>query len=42
MAGAWTFGAHDNAMLEKVTQLFANYLSANYTETASTQTGFEP
>jgi hypothetical protein len=42
VAGAWTFGAHDNAMLEKVTQLFANYLSANYTETTTTQTGFEP
>jgi hypothetical protein len=42
MAGAWTFGAHDNAMLEKVTQLVANYLTANYTEPTSTQTGFEP
>lgn len=42
VASTWTFGAHDNAMLEKVTQLFANYLSANYSETASTQTGFEP
>jgi hypothetical protein len=42
MAGAWTMGAHDNAMLEKVTQLLANYLTANYTTTTTTQTGFEP
>lgn len=42
VAGAWTFGAHDNAMLEKVTQLVANYLTANYTEPTTTQTGFEP
>jgi ABC-type Na+ efflux pump permease subunit len=42
MAGAWTLGAHDNAMLEKVTQLLANYLSANYSEAVGGDTGFEP
>ena len=42
VAGAWTFGAHDNAMLEKVTQLLANYLSLNYTEAVGGDTGFEP
>ncbi len=42
VAGAWTMGAHDNAMLEKVTQLLANYLSLNYTEAVGGDTGFEP
>jgi hypothetical protein len=42
MAGAWTMGAHDNAMLEKVTQLLANYLSANYSTAVGGETGFEP
>jgi hypothetical protein len=42
VAGAWTFGAHDNAMLEKVTVLLANYLSANYNEAVGGETGFEP
>jgi len=32
MAGAWTMGAHDNAMLEKIAALVASYLNANYTE----------
>jgi hypothetical protein len=42
MAGAWTFGAHDNAMLQKIAGLLANYLSANYTEAVGGDTGFEP
>jgi hypothetical protein len=39
MAGAWTVGAHDNAMLEKVAALVASYLSANYTEAVGGETG---
>jgi uncharacterized protein DUF4410 len=42
MAGAWTVGAHDNAMLEKVAALAANYLSANYSEAVGGDTGHEP
>jgi hypothetical protein len=42
VAGAWTMGAHDNAMLEKVAALLASYLSANYTEAVGGETGFEP
>ena len=30
MAGAWTVGAHDNTMLNRVVDLAANYLSANF------------
>jgi hypothetical protein len=42
MAGAWTVGGHDNAMLQKVAGLFANYLSANYTEAVGGEIGYEP
>jgi hypothetical protein len=42
MAGAWTFGAHDNAMLQKIAGLLANYLTANYTEAVGGETGWEP
>jgi hypothetical protein len=42
MAGAWTFGAHDNAMLQKIAGLLANYLTANYTEAVGGDTGWEP
>jgi hypothetical protein len=42
LAGAWTMGAHDNAMLQKVAGLLANYLSANYNEAVGGDTGFEP
>jgi hypothetical protein len=42
MAGAWTFGAHDNAMLQKIAGLLANYLTANYSEAVGGETGFEP
>lgn len=42
VAGAWTFGAHDNAMLVRVTELVAAYLTQNYTEPKVTPTGFEP
>ena len=41
MAGAWTMGAHDNAMLEKVASLVASYLSANYTEAVGGETGYD-
>jgi hypothetical protein len=42
VAGAWTVGAHDNAMLEKVAALAANYLSSNYSEAVGGPTGHEP
>ena len=42
IVGAWTMGAHDNAMLQKVAALVANYLTANYTEAVGGETGFEP
>jgi hypothetical protein len=42
MAGAWTFGAHDNAMLQKIAGLLANYLTANYNDAVGSDTGFEP
>lgn len=42
MAGAWTVGGHDNAMLQKVAGLLANYLSANYTEAVGGDIGYEP
>jgi hypothetical protein len=42
MAGAWTFGAHDNAMLQKIASLLANYLTANYSTAVGGETGWEP
>ena len=42
MAGAWTMGAHDNAMLQRTAGLLANYLTENYTAAVGGQTGFEP
>jgi hypothetical protein len=42
IAGAWTFGGHDNAMLQKVAGLVANYLTANYNEAIGGATGYEP
>jgi hypothetical protein len=39
IAGTWTMGAHDNAMLEKMAGLVAGYLSANYTEAVGGETG---
>ena len=42
IAGAWTFGAHDNAMMPKIASLLANYLTANYTVAAGGETGWEP
>jgi hypothetical protein len=41
VAGAWTMGAHDNAMLEKVAALVASYLNANYSEAVGGATGYE-
>jgi hypothetical protein len=42
MAGAWTMGAHDNAMLQRTAGLLANYLTENYTAAVGGATGFEP
>lgn len=42
MVGAWTMGAHDNAMLQKIAGLLANYMTANYTEAVGGDTGWEP
>ena len=42
MVGAWTFGAHDNQMLQAIAGLLANYMTANYTEAVGGGTGFEP
>jgi len=42
MAGAWTMGAHDNAMLEKIAALVGGYLNANYSEAVGGATGYEP
>ncbi|MCB1623676.1 MAG: hypothetical protein KDI32_03745 [Pseudomonadales bacterium] len=42
IAGAWTLGAHDNSMLQRVTALVANYLSGNYNEAVGGATGYEP
>lgn len=42
MVGAWTVGGHDNAMLQKVAGLAANYLSGNYKEAVGGETGYEP
>src|SRR5262245_18318211 len=42
MAGAWTLGAHDNAMLRKISFLVGDYLRANYTEAVGGETGYEP
>lgn len=42
MAGAWTVGAHDNAMLGKAVGLIADYLNANYSEAVGGATGYEP
>jgi hypothetical protein len=39
MAGAWTFGAADKAMLERVSTLVANYLQSNYSQAAGGPTG---
>lgn len=42
IAGAWTMGGHDNAMLGKVVGLIADYLNANYSEAVGGATGYEP
>jgi hypothetical protein len=42
MAGAFTVGAHDSAMLKKVVDLIVDYLEANYAEAVGGATGFEP
>lgn len=42
VVGAFTVGAHDNAMLQKVAGLVANYLSANYAAPVGGEIGYEP
>jgi hypothetical protein len=39
VAGAWTFGAHDNAMLSRVVDLAVNYMRANYEAAVGGATG---
>ncbi len=39
MAGAWTFGAADKGMLERVTALVATYLQANFVQAVGGPTG---
>jgi hypothetical protein len=41
-AGKWTFGAHDSAMLQRIADLMANYLSENYQAPVGGDTGWEP
>lgn len=42
IAGAWTMGGHDAAMLGKVVGLISDYLNANYSEAVGGATGYEP
>lgn len=42
VAGGLTIGAHDNAMLQKIAGLAANYLTGNYNEAVGGATGYEP
>ncbi len=39
-SAAWTFGAQDYAMLERVVSLLKNYLNANYGEAVGGPTGY--
>nr|WP_295382120.1 hypothetical protein [Pseudoxanthomonas sp.] len=41
MAGAWTVGGADNAMLARVASLARDYVAANYTTLAGGPTGWE-
>jgi hypothetical protein len=41
LAGAWTVGATDNLMLERVTKLIATYLKDNYEAAVGGKTGYE-
>lgn len=41
MAGAWTMGANDNNMLQRVVELAAEYLSANYQTAIGGKSGRE-
>ena len=41
MAGAYTFGAHDNMMLTRVAKLVTDYIQANYTAAVGGATGVE-
>jgi hypothetical protein len=41
MAGAWTIGGADNAMLARVTTLAQEYVAANYSALAGSATGWE-
>lgn len=39
MAGAWSFGAHDNTMLSRVVELVAGYCKANFDNATGGPTG---
>jgi len=41
LGGAWSIGATDNAMLERVTELIATYLRTNYDTPVGGATGYE-
>jgi hypothetical protein len=41
MAGAWSMGGADNAMLARVASLAQDYVAANYTALAGSPTGWE-
>jgi hypothetical protein len=42
IAGAWTFGATDKAMLIRVTRMIADYLRSNYSTAVGGQTSLAP
>lgn len=42
MSGAWTFGAQDNDMLQRIVTVLKSYLEANYNEAVGGATGYEP
>ena len=39
MSGAWTVGAQDNAMLQRITTIIVDYLNANYVAPVGGRTG---
>lgn len=41
VGAAWSFGATDNAMLERITELMATYLTRNYLAAVGGSTGYE-
>jgi hypothetical protein len=41
IAGAWTVGATDNKMLDRIATLVAGYLRGNYEQAVGSETGYE-